>query len=64
MPVPKGKKRSKYPLGRPDIGNVIKGPSDVLNGVIWKDDSQIVTEVAHKHYGAVPGLHVAVYEVS
>lgn len=35
---------------RPDIDNLQKGIFDALNGVCWKDDSQIVEVLAQKVY--------------
>ncbi len=31
-----------YPTGKPDLDNVVKLIGDALNGIIWRDDSQIV----------------------
>lgn len=30
-----------FPTGKPDLDNIIKGIGDSLNGIIWRDDSQI-----------------------
>lgn len=34
---------STYPTGKPDLDNVAKLIGDALNGVVWKDDSQIAS---------------------
>jgi len=53
------KKREKalageiWPTGKPDIDNAAKLVADALNGIIWKDDKQIVRLVASKRYGEV-----------
>ncbi|MBD7984436.1 RusA family crossover junction endodeoxyribonuclease [Sporosarcina sp. Sa2YVA2] len=38
------------PVTRPDLSNYCKGIEDALNGIIWKDDSQIVSLTLEKHY--------------
>lgn len=58
-------KKRKYPVPvtRPDTGNLTKGNSDALNGVIWFDDSQIVDEYIFKRYAdgvQKPGVRVLV----
>lgn len=40
----------KLPISRPDLSNYAKGIEDALNGIIWKDDSQIVHLSLEKHY--------------
>jgi len=39
---------------RPDLDNLVKLLTDALNGVAWKDDSQIVRIVGVKQYGPRP----------
>ena len=66
FPVPESwsKKKMKMALdgklfpGRPDIDNILKA-IDGLNGVVWKDDAQIILAVVSKRYGHVP--HLAIY---
>jgi Holliday junction resolvase RusA-like endonuclease len=45
---------------KPDGDNILKAVGDGLNGVIWKDDSQIVQSKMIKIYGETPGLHIIV----
>lgn len=48
------------PTGRPDIDNVIKAAMDILTKAgIWKDDAQVVSLYASKHYGE-PRLEISV----
>lgn len=44
----------------PDIDNLIKSILDGLNGVAFKDDSQIWRVTASKTYNARPGVHVRI----
>lgn len=48
------------PIVKPDVDNYTKGILDALNGVIWKDDSQIVTLIANKYYSDNPRVEIRV----
>lgn len=50
----------EWHTSRPDGDNILKAVGDGLNGIIWKDDSQIVCARITKIYGPVPGLDVLV----
>ncbi len=50
---PPARGRREYPTTRPDTDNLIKSVSDSLNGIMWKDDSQIVEIYARKLYDYV-----------
>jgi Holliday junction resolvase RusA-like endonuclease len=50
------------PTTKPDVSNVCKSIEDALNGLIWKDDSQIVHLVVQKFYGEVPRVEIEVSE--
>jgi len=73
LPMPDGKsKRWKAdaenfrirPTKKPDISNLIKQIEDVMNGVFWVDDRQIV-EYGHagKFYGAPARWEIEVEEI-
>ena len=47
---------------KPDLDNVVKAVQDALNGVIYKDDVQIVSLHATKKYDKVPGVEILVKE--
>ncbi|MHB9798460.1 RusA family crossover junction endodeoxyribonuclease [Pseudomonas sp. MT3] len=49
-----------YPTKKPDADNVIKAIFDGLNGVVWKDDVQVVKAMVGKRYGETPGVRVKV----
>lgn len=53
------------PTTKPDTDNVIKAIFDAINGVVWRDDVQVVELGVSKVYGAVPGVsvHVSPLEV-
>lgn len=49
------------PTRKPDTDNLAKC-KDALNGVAWKDDSQVVTEHVMKYYSDRPRLEVEIYK--
>ena len=49
---------------KPDADNVLKGLKDGCNGIVWKDDAQVVTVELSKAYGETPAAMVAVYELA
>lgn len=51
------------PTKKPDCDNVAKIIADALNGLAWKDDSQVVMLHVEKHFGEVPGVEVEIREV-
>lgn len=51
---------SIYPTTKPDIDNVEKAIFDGLNGIVWRDDVQVVDVVKRKTYGEVPGVLVRI----
>lgn len=48
------------PTTKPDKDNVIKAVFDALNGVVWKDDVQVVDLVSKKRYSTQPRVDVEV----
>lgn len=48
------------PTGKPDGDNILKLIGDGLNGIVWRDDSQIIDARIRKLYGATPGLSIKV----
>lgn len=49
-----------FPIKKPDSSNIVKGIEDAMNGVVYKDDSQIVELVVKKYYGDVPMVEVEI----
>lgn len=72
MPIPESWSRSRkleaglhiiMPTSRPDLTNIAKAAEDALNGVVWKDDSQIVQLISSKEYSILPRLRVKVRRI-
>lgn len=47
---------------KPDLDNLIKAVLDACNGIVWKDDSQIVNLHVWKRYADEPGVEIIVEE--
>ncbi len=50
------------PTAKPDIDNILKTILDAFNGVIYKDDSQVVEIMIKKEYGIADGALIQFYE--
>lgn len=53
---------SERPCKKPDIDNIIKAYLDAMNGIVYKDDTQVVSLHATKVYGTVGMVEVMVQE--
>ena len=71
VPIPKSctKKRleaiqngSEKPIRKPDGSNILKSVEDGMNGVVYKDDSQIVNIHVTKVYSSEAGVDICVKE--
>lgn len=51
------------PTVKPDGDNVEKAVKDGINGVVYRDDVQVVRDIKGKNYGEVPGVHVIITEM-
>lgn len=51
-----------FPAQRPDVLKLARAVEDALTGIIWRDDSQIVTERIAKRYADNPGCIVEISE--
>lgn len=50
------------PTTKPDASNYQKLVEDALNGIVWRDDSQLVETRCIKRYGEKPGYKIQVTE--
>ena len=71
LPIPQSysKKRKEAclsgqekPIKKPDIDNLAKSILDGMNGIVWKDDSQIVSLHITKVYASGSGVDVFIKE--
>ena len=71
MPVPESfTKRRKQAImdgdnrhtSRPDLDNLAKAVLDALNGIAFKDDSQISSMRLAKYYSFYPGVRLKIME--
>ena len=47
-----------YPITKPDTDNVLKAIFDACNGVLWRDDVQVVNVCVAKRYAQTPCVRV------
>jgi Holliday junction resolvase RusA-like endonuclease len=55
-------KGDEKPIKKPDASNILKSVEDGMNGVVYKDDSQIVNIHVTKVYSSQAGVDVCVKE--
>lgn len=48
-------KKRPFMTTRPDVSKLVRAAEDALNGILWKDDAQVVLIVATKSYVDGPG---------
>ncbi|EPS1221652.1 RusA family crossover junction endodeoxyribonuclease [Burkholderia cenocepacia] len=52
-----------WPTVKPDIDNAEKALLDAMNGIVYRDDSQIVVVQKSKHYAAAPQVRIVIDEM-
>ena len=55
---------AEWHTSKPDADNVAKAILDACNGVVFRDDSQIVMLTATKEFSETPGVRVVIRECS
>ena len=65
--VPKSWSKAKkenipHHTSKPDVDNLVKSVKDALNGVAYKDDSQVVSIFARKQYAQEDAVFIEVME--
>ena len=64
MPCPKSLPKTQWrlPAKRPDLDKMIRSILDALTGIVFKDDSQVVTITAMKRYAydGYPGVKIVI----
>jgi Holliday junction resolvase RusA-like endonuclease len=50
------------PIKKPDLDNIAKAILDSLNGIAYKDDSQVVSLIINKYYSDIPRVEVELWE--
>ena len=53
---------SVRPSKRPDLDNLNKSVMDALNGIVYRDDCQVVTLNSTKVYAQTPGVDICIME--
>lgn len=48
------------PTTKPDLDNIVKAYGDAMNGIVYRDDVQIIDLSVKKMYSATPGVLVSV----
>lgn len=52
--------KNDCPVVRPDLDNFLKAVMDAANGILWGDDSQVVSIFTKKQYSKEEGIHLFV----
>lgn len=51
------------PMKKPDLDNIAKIILDSLNGIAYKDDSQVVQLIVEKFYSDIPRVELSLWNV-
>jgi Holliday junction resolvase RusA-like endonuclease len=53
----------EWPTKKPDVDNVAKAFLDAMNGIVYKDDVQVIRLHVYKKYSIEPHVHITIHEV-
>ncbi len=59
----KRKAEAKWHTNKPDIDNLQKAIKDALNGIAYRDDSQVCQVMARKQYAQSDGMMIEIEEI-
>lgn len=71
VPIPKSHSKKRVeaclngldqPIKKPDASNILKSVEDGMNGIVYKDDSQIINLHVTKVYSTLAGVDICVKE--
>jgi Holliday junction resolvase RusA-like endonuclease len=48
------------PTTKPDVDNFLKAIKDAMKGIIWRDDSQVVSVIVNKWYSENPRVEITI----
>ena len=48
----------------PDATKLLRSTEDALKGIVWVDDSQVVSQTVMKRYGPFPGARIVVRRIN
>ena len=54
----------RFPIVKPDTTKLVRAAEDACNGICWRDDAQVVTQVARKRYGTPARITVDITELA
>ncbi len=65
LPKPKSepKRKRTWPSRRPDLDKLIRAILDALTGIVFRDDSQVISIYAAKDWGT-PGVEIHIFQIS
>lgn len=53
----------RRPITRPDLTKFIRAVEDAMTSIVWRDDSQVVTQVCRKFYGSPERVEIVIQQV-
>lgn len=60
---PTSKKKALHKITKPDVSKLARSVEDAMTGIVYKDDSQIVSETVRKHFGLPARVEIQVRQL-